>query len=838
MASGTINLGTSGYLQGQIVWSSYSNGSSANSSNVTASLQVRRTNSYTTTGTWTGNLNIGGNNQSYSIHTGVSNSWVTLKSFSTTISHNSNGQGSCYIQGKVNAPSGTSLAGKSLSAESTVGLDTIPRYANVIEFKCTKQSLTSADFEWKLDSTCSIVKYKINNGSYITLATNAMSGVSTITGFEPNTKYNITLNITRSDSGLSKDGSTISFTTKDIARITSANNFNIGTNPTIKFNNPSGSSISVYMEMDSSNTNISNGTFAVTGKTEYTFTNVNNAKIYQSIPNATSKQIRFVIKTSVGNKSYYHSVTKTASVTNSNPTVGSFTYKDSNSNTTNITGNNQRIVRNQSNLQFIIGSATGKNYATISKYEVTLNGVTKSITSAGTIDFGKINLSYSESAKLVVTDSRGNTASKTLRITIDDWTAPIGAISLRRKNNYEAESYLIVDGTYSSVNSKNAMTITYQTKKVSEANYSGETTIKDNSQVTLNLDNTLAWNVKIKVTDKFQSTTYDLILPIGKPIVFVDVVTQKLGINCFPTSNGERVQIEGSLKATEKIIGKSVNNYSYFPITGASGKAKWVHLGKLRLDGDSQNTIIKVYTGDGYNGRANQNAIIEIMIKNGWQQTQSATTSFGVLVFLKGENVKNAKVDLRATAHNLADVWVYLPWTYWNGYYSIEGQYQEWTANQTTSDTAPTSGTTQNVIYHSELLSAYPVGAIYMSVNTTSPATLFGGTWERIKGRFLLGADDGTYKNGATGGEATHKLSINEMPRHNHQPMLFNDGVWNWSAGTTRGKELFSSADHRWAGTDKDHTYITTDGITYTGGDQAHNNMPPYLVVYIWKRTG
>ena len=70
--------------------------------------------------------------------------------------------------------------------------------------------------------------------------------------------------------------------------------------------------------------------------------------------------------------------------------------------------------------------------------------------------------------------------------------------------------------------------------------------------------------------------------------------------------------------------------------------------------------------------------------------------------------------------------------------------------------------------------SIYPVGSIYMSVNATSPATLFGGTWTQLKDRFLLGAGS-TYGNGTTGGEASHKLSVNEMPSHAHDTPFFNN---------------------------------------------------------------
>ena len=121
----------------------------------------------------------------------------------------------------------------------------------------------------------------------------------------------------------------------------------------------------------------------------------------------------------------------------------------------------------------------------------------------------------------------------------------------------------------------------------------------------------------------------------------------------------------------------------------------------------------------------------------------------------------------------------------------------------------------------------YPVGSIYMSVNATNPAALFGGTWEQIKDRFLLAAGD-TYAAGATGGEATHTLTTDEMPSHTHSPLIFgnNDalGINNGGYGTVRlNCESGASSSN-----------ISTAA---TGGSQPHNNMPPYLAVYMWKRT-
>ena len=138
----------------------------------------------------------------------------------------------------------------------------------------------------------------------------------------------------------------------------------------------------------------------------------------------------------------------------------------------------------------------------------------------------------------------------------------------------------------------------------------------------------------------------------------------------------------------------------------------------------------------------------------------------------------------------------------------------------------------------------YPVGSIYMNVNSTNPGTLFGGTWEQIQGKFLLGMSD-SYPAGSQGGEAKHTLKRKEIPqfagainmRANtedsnnvdiitnigaNMALRRNDDVWggilNASTGNSQKKNWQLSFDNG-------------------GQGKAHNNMPPYLSVYIWKRT-
>lgn len=294
------------------------------------------------------------------------------------------------------------------------------------------------------------------------------------------------------------------------------------------------------------------GTIATGVGTSYDWTIPTS--FYAEIPNSNSGKGTITCKTYSGDTLVgTSSIEFTAKVVNSNPTIGTFTYQDSNSNTVSITGNNQRIIRNNSNLLFTVGSATPKNSATISKYEITFNNVVKSRTSVGNLDFGKINLSSNTTATLKVIDSRGNIATKQITVIVDNWILPTGLITLNRKNNFYSETYLTVDGTYSSLNGKNTMTIQYQYKEVSATEYSKLKTISDNTKETIDLDNNYQWNIKVVITDKIGTTTYNLFLDRGMPIAFFDRLLSSVGINCFPTLK-QSLEVFGSFLLNNKSI--------------------------------------------------------------------------------------------------------------------------------------------------------------------------------------------------------------------------------------------------------------------------------------------
>ena len=175
-----------------------------------------------------------------------------------------------------------------------------------------------------------------------------------------------------------------------------------------------------------------------------------------------------------------------------------------------------------------------------------------------------------------------------------------------------------------------------------------------------------------------------------------------------------------------------------------------------------------------------------------------------------------------------------------------------WTANR--SGTAANSAKFGGKTWAQAIDTIYPVGAVYLSAESTSPASLFGGTWERLKERFLLGAGD-SYAAGATGGAATVALTTDQMPSHTHTPTDDTPGTSAYNQyGMQVLRHLSSDSTARWMvakGSDyyvnaanpsaSDYGSIDDVSVKYktgaAGGGSAHNNMPPYLAVYMWKRV-
>lgn len=134
----------------------------------------------------------------------------------------------------------------------------------------------------------------------------------------------------------------------------------------------------------------------------------------------------------------------------------------------------------------------------------------------------------------------------------------------------------------------------------------------------------------------------------------------------------------------------------------------------------------------------------------------------------------------------------------------------------------------------------YPIGSIYMSVNPTDPAYLFGGSWVALKDRFLVGAG-GSYGVKAEGGEAVHTLTLEETPSHAHiQQATNNYDGWARKQVQAVGSTSGSAQDVKTVATNGTQysagTYASTVYTQQNGGGQPHNNIPPYYAVYMWRR--
>ena len=423
MANGVIPL-TSNHsrMAGQIVWESSSNGSVANNSTVTAHLQVKKTDTYSSWGTWTGSENVGGTSESFSTYATVTTSWVTLKTITTTVPHNDNGTGSCYIYGLINGPSGTTLEGYKCEDDAVVALDTIPRYATANQ-SLASRTLNTVTMNWSSDSTIDYIWYSKDGGSsWIDVGSvNGTSGSYIISGLSPNTSYSIKTKVRRKDSQLTTESSVSTVTTYQIATISSAPNFNDEENPTIQYNNPFGNgvtSLQACISFTGANDDIEYRDIPKTG-TSYTFNLTDEERniLRNATTTSNSRKLIFFIKTEY-NGTYYSTVEKILTIINANPIFDNFTFVDNNEKTIALTGDNQKLIKYYSGVTATISvgnKAIAQKSATMDKYRLTVGTKQKDESYSNTEDVS-ISVSNIESNDIIVyaIDSRGNSTLKQL----------------------------------------------------------------------------------------------------------------------------------------------------------------------------------------------------------------------------------------------------------------------------------------------------------------------------------------------------------------------------------------------------------------------------------------
>lgn len=355
------------------------------------------------------------------------------------------------------------------------------------------------------------------------------------------------------------------------AKITAAPNFTDIQNPTINYQNSAGnnvSSLQACISLTGSTDNISYRDIPKTG-TAYTFqlSEAERNVLRAAAPNSNTLSVIFYIKTIIAGQTYYETATRTMTIVDAAPSMANPTYQDSNNTTVAITENNQKIIQKQSSLTIAIPAATPKKYATITKYQVTINGVTREQAAAGNMSWGVLDVSSNISATVKAIDSRGNSITKSIQIIVEAWQQPYAVISCSRENNFYTDTVINVSPTVSSLSGKNSVTIREQHKKTSESAYSTPVNVPASTDTTIQLDNRYDWNLKIIVSDRLASTTYNITVQKGMPIVYFDRLKSSTGFNCFP-ENPDSVESQGLVLDDVIYIG-SQQLYDRYDFTAA-----------------------------------------------------------------------------------------------------------------------------------------------------------------------------------------------------------------------------------------------------------------------------
>ena len=410
----------------------------------------------------------------------------------------------------------------------------------------------SGNFKLVIDGTTvysSSTRIQLYEGTLVTSGTYTMthnsSGAKSFTASAQAGIYTVAVNCTGSGS----------YSLPTIARVSTIDQFNgtnIEGNFSVKYTSYS-SSLTTKLVISAPNHTLE--TFNYTSNTNFKLSNSSLNYLYGAMANTTSIKLSVKLQTYNGSTLIGESaaLTNVCYITNCNPEIDNTTYEDTNATTVAITGDNQLIIQNKSNLVFTLPQATALKGASISKYEITLNGVTKSRTTAGALDFGAINVASNITATIKVTDSRGNsnTINKTVEVKVLAWELPQANITAQRRNNYYSTTALTVRASYSSLNNQNTLTIQYQYKKTTDSTYSALANINNNTPTDIELDNLYEWDVRVVLTDRLGSSTYNLVVAKGLPLIYYDYVKNSVGINCFPAN-------ENSIESSNLVLDNNI----------------------------------------------------------------------------------------------------------------------------------------------------------------------------------------------------------------------------------------------------------------------------------------
>lgn len=490
MASGSWTFGTgNSYIHGMVNWSSSSNGSSANSSNISVAVYFRRTNyGYTSYGKVNTYCVINGGSQQnetgFSVSMSDPNKWTLVYAKNWTVGHNSDGSKQINIRvwGNGNFSIG------SYDTNKTVTLDKIPRYTSIKTWSVAEVGKTYAKMNWGTTDTVDWVRVYLNDssqwtdnpgsvngtsGSFVyTGAASSGASIPSVSTLKPGTTYKLKCWVKRKDSQLSTTSSNIKFTTSPVATISNLSegfSYNIGDDLNLTFDNSSENKswLAFYIKDDSDNWEEILKTDEVIQADSYTWQLSNYASIfYSKLPNDNSKKCKIECGTTITeNKQTISCISSkfvgTINVKNSDPVFTDFNYGDEDASTQAVLGNKAYMIKNYGAMKVripVAKKAVAKNGASIVKYMISVDGVAidsyekkYSDTSEILCELGKYNTDGIGTISIYAIDSRGNVSDTVKKsFTVLPYSLPrFSAINLKRLNDYESEIVLDFQGIIS-----------------------------------------------------------------------------------------------------------------------------------------------------------------------------------------------------------------------------------------------------------------------------------------------------------------------------------------------------------------------------------------------------
>ena len=514
---------------------------------------------------------------------GSGTKWL-IENKQVTVTHNSNGTSTLpiYWHWGVNSSWGQYVGP---SGSYNVTLPSLDRSAPTVS--CSISNITANGFKISASSsaTADIWQYSLNGGTSWTQfsTTSGTSASITLSSLSPNTTYSVRVQARKQSNQVYGSSGTVSAKTLGGAVLLSCDSFSADAS-TISLS----LRVTVYNAAYTNYITIKNGSttyLSLAGRvwsagtayrtimlTSSEQTTLLNAMASVKSFTATIELVTKSGSTQIGNASTC-TCTVSTSASSSGPTLSGFTFADSYSTTTAITGNDQVLIQDYSRLTVTPGTATARNGASIVSYSAVCSGVTKSNTTGAALSLGTIGISGTRDITLTVTDSRGYTASVTQSVTVVPYSKPkVSSVSLRRTNDIETEMQLVFNGSISPITvdgtQKNSLLYArYRYKLTSASSYNSYSSILGSVTATgssfsfsnlelCNLDSESSYDFHLQIRDQLNSlTSLDLYFVVSQGTPLVALRKKMVGINTPSPETALHVvgdtRIEGTLTPDE-----------------------------------------------------------------------------------------------------------------------------------------------------------------------------------------------------------------------------------------------------------------------------------------------